>query len=130
MLYVADTHSIIWFLTDDKKIGNKAKEILDKADEGKVIIIIPTIVLAELVFICEKKKASIQFKGVIDKINKSSNYIHYNLDMKVISEILNLTQIPEMHDRVIVATAKLNRAMLITKDRKIRDSNIVDVIWD
>ena len=129
MLYVADTHSIIWFLTDDRRLGEKAKGILEKADEGKVIIIIPTIVLAELVFICEKKDASVKFKDLMDKISESSNYIYYNLDMKVISEITNLAQIPEMHDRIITATAKLNRAVLITKDPDIVEAGIIETIW-
>jgi len=129
MLYVADTHSIIWFLTDDRRLGEKAKGILEKADEGKVIIIIPTIVLAELVFICEKKDASVKFKDLMDKISESSNYIYYNLDMKVISEITNLAQIPEMHDRIITATAKLNRAVLITKDPNIVEARIIETIW-
>jgi len=129
MIYVADTHSLIWFLTDDKKLGNKAKEVLEKADEGKLIIIVPTIVLAELVFICEKKDASVKFKDVMDKINESSNYIYYNLDIKIISEIANLTQIPEMHDRIITATAKLNRAVLITKDPDIVEAGIIETIW-
>src|SRR3989344_3138024 len=129
MLYVADTHGFIWFLTDDKRLGKKAKEIFERADEGKVIIIVPTIVLAELVFICEKKDASVKFKDVMDKINESSNYIYYNLDIKIISEIANLTQIPEMHDRIITATAKLNRAVLITKDPDIVEAGIIETIW-
>lgn len=130
MLYVVDTHSIIWFLTDDDRLGKKAKETLEKADEGKVIIIIPTIVLAELIFICEKKNASVKFKDVMDRIKESSNYIYYNLDMRIISEIVDFKQIPEMHDRIIAATAKLNKATLITKDGKIRDSKIVETVWD
>ena len=129
MLYVADTHGFIWFLTDDKRLGKKAKEIFERADEGKVIIIIPTIVLAELVFICQKKNAAVKFKDVMDKINESSNYIYYNLDIKIISEIANLTQIPEMHDRIITATAKLNRAVLITKDPDIVEAGIIETIW-
>lgn len=129
MLYVADTHSIIWFLTNDDRLGKKAKEILERADEGKAIIIIPTIVLAELVFVSEKKDAAIEFKSVLDKIHESSNYIHYNLDMKVISEIANLKQIPEMHDRVITATAKLNKSTLITKDEDIIESGIIETLW-
>ena len=129
MLYVADTHSLIWFLTDDKKLGTKAKEILEKADEGKVIIIVPTIVLAELIFICEKKNAAVKFKDVMDKLTESSNYIHYNLDMKIISEIADLKQIPEMHDRIVTATAKLNKATLITKDKDITESKIIETIW-
>ena len=66
---------------------------------------------------------------MIDKLTESSNYIHYNLDMKIISEIADLKQIPEMHDRIVTATAKLNKATLITKDKDITESKIIETIW-
>ena len=130
MLYVADTHSLIWFLTDDKRLGKQAREIYEKADLGKVLIIIPSIVLAELVFICEKKDAVIEFKNILNKLNESSNYLHYNLDMKIILEIAEMANLRDMHDRMIIATAKINKAVLITKDKKINDSKLVGTVWD
>ena len=45
------------------------------------------------------------------------------------SEIANLKQIPEMHDRVITATAKLNKATLITKDENIIESGVIETLW-
>lgn len=36
MLYVADTYSIIWFLTSDKRLGKAAKIVFEKADMGKL----------------------------------------------------------------------------------------------
>ncbi|RLI85755.1 MAG: type II toxin-antitoxin system VapC family toxin, partial [Candidatus Altiarchaeales archaeon] len=33
------------------------------------------------------------------------------------------------HDRVIVATAKLLNAKLITKDEEIKESGLVEVVW-
>jgi len=43
MFYVTDTHSLIWFLTNDSRLGKKAKEIFERTDLGKNVIIIPTI---------------------------------------------------------------------------------------
>lgn len=34
-----------------------------------------------------------------------------------------------MHDRIIVATAEIHNATVITKDKKIVESKIVDTIW-
>ena len=38
-------------------------------------------------------------------------------------------KLPDPHDRIIVATAKLLNATLITKDEKIKNSKIVKTIW-
>jgi len=38
-------------------------------------------------------------------------------------------KLKEMHDRIIVATAKLLNAVLITKDEEIIKSKIVKTIW-
>jgi len=46
MYYVTDTHSLIWYLTNDKRIGKKAYSMFNKADKREEIIVIPTIILA------------------------------------------------------------------------------------
>lgn len=81
-------------------------------------------------FICEKKDAVMKFNDILRRLNESSNYLHYNLDMKVVSELSDLIGLPDMHDRIIVATARLNKAILITKDEKIIKSNLVDAVWN
>jgi PIN domain nuclease of toxin-antitoxin system len=45
--------------------------------------------------------------------------------MKLLPEI----ELKELHDRIIVATAKILNAKLITKDRRIRESEIVETVW-
>jgi PIN domain nuclease of toxin-antitoxin system len=44
-------------------------------------------------------------------------------------KLLPETRLKELHDRIIVATAKILNAKLITKDRQIRDSGIVEIVW-
>ncbi|MDO8570971.1 MAG: PIN domain-containing protein [Candidatus Daviesbacteria bacterium] len=129
MLYVADTHSLIWFLTNDPKLGNNALGIFQKADKGEDVIIIPTIVLAEVSYISEKKKANIRFKEVIDKLKNSLNYVPYNLDLNIIQKTQDLIRIPELHDRIIIATAILVNAKILTKDDAIRKSGYIETIW-
>lgn len=129
MYYVADSHSLVWYLTDDKKLGQKALNLFLKADNGEAIIIVPTIVLAEIIYICERKKANLEIKDVINKIKHSLNYLSYNLDIETLEKVISLKSLSELHDRIVVAIAKLLDATLITKDQQIIDSNFVKTIW-
>ena len=129
MHYATDSHSLIWYLTEDKKLGKNALSIFTKADNGEITIIVPTIVLAEIIYICEKKKVELEIKRVVDKIKSSLNYLSYNLDIETLEAVISLKGIFEMHDRILVATAKLLNATLITKDEEIITSNVVRTIW-
>ena len=49
--------------------------------------------------------------------------------MKSALRLRELTAIPEMHDRMIVATAIKYKAALITVDESITKSELVKVVW-
>lgn len=129
MIYVTDTHSLIWFLSDNKSLSTKARMIFELAEKGENIIVIPTIVLAELFHICEKKNIPNIFSDIINKLKTGTNYVVYNLDLDIIIECKNLNKIPEMHDKIITATTKILGAILITKDREIQNSKSIETIW-
>ncbi|ATZ61587.2 MAG: PIN domain-containing protein [Methanosarcinales archaeon Met12] len=74
-MFVVDTHALLWHLTEDTKLGRKAKEVLDKADRGETTAVIPAIILAEALFILEKKRADLKFKDGLRKIERSLNYV-------------------------------------------------------
>ena len=103
--------------------------IFAKADKGEAIIIVPTIVLAEMIYICEKKKVELNAKQIINKIKKSLNYIPYNLDIEILEEIFSIKNISEMHDRIITAVTLITKAILITKDKEIIKSGKTRTIW-
>lgn len=129
MLYVADTHSLIWFLSDPKKLGKNASKIFDKAEEGRCVIVIPTIVLAEIMYISEKKKANIKFMDILRKLQNSLNYVVYNLDLEVLIKSKDLIKINELHDRIIIATAQIIGAKILTRDENITTSAYAEVVW-
>lgn len=129
MYYITDTHSFIWYLTDDQRLSQKAYAIFEACDRGEEIIGIPTIVLAEMIHICEKKRANIKFKSILEKMSSSLNYQPLSLTMSIILKIIDLTQIPDMYDRIIIATASMINGTLITKDKDIRESNLVKTLW-
>jgi len=79
--------------------------------------------------ISEKKRIKVNYEEILEKIENSSNFEIYSLDIEVLRVARNITVIPELHDRIVAATAKLLDAKLLTKDENIRKSHIVKVIW-
>ena len=129
MFYVSDTHSFLWYLSEDEKLGNNAKSVFDEAENGNVVIIVPTIVLAESLYIIEKQKFNMKFVDILKKLSIGWNYTTMPLDMDVIRRIEELRKLPELHDRIIVASANIIGASLITNDEAIKKSDYVKTIW-
>ncbi|MEK6808134.1 MAG: PIN domain-containing protein [Nanoarchaeota archaeon] len=129
MDYVTDTHGLIWYLTEDKRLGKNAFLVFSKADKGDAIVIVPTIVLAEIIYICERKRKDLEIKSIVDKIKNSTNYLPYSLNMDIIDKVITLKEISDMHDRIIIAISLISGATLISKDEEIIKSKIVRTIW-
>ena len=62
-------------------------------------------------------------------IQNSPNIEFVDFDYETALQLRDLTAIPEMHDRIIVAAAIEYEATLITFDKTIAGSGLVDVIW-
>lgn len=128
MYFVIDTHALIWYLTSSSKLSKKAREIIQKAERGEGIIIVPTIVLAELLSICEKKNIP-HFGRLLEKIEKNTNYFIQSLDLEIIKNLPKIKGGLELHDRIIVTIAQLFKAKIISCDRKIQKIKGLKVIW-
>lgn len=128
-LYVADTHSLIWYLLNSPKLGPNANRVFQEIENGKAKLIIPAIVIAEIIFLIQKGKIRADLDDLFVKIQESENFQVSTLGLNELLCLKEQTRIPEMHDRFIVCEALLRRAKIITKDKKIKDSKIVEVIW-
>lgn len=120
MYYVADTHALAWYFTDSPQLSRNAREVFDSAEKGGAVIIIPAIVLLECIDIAEKKKVPIDFEELILKITQGSNFLVSETTLGIITETSRVKGFKDLHDRVIVATAQLYDAHLISKDSIIR----------
>jgi PIN domain nuclease of toxin-antitoxin system len=127
--YVIDTHSLVWYLSDWQKLGKKSQEIFDKIEKGNAIALIPAIVLAEIVFLAEKKRIRSTLENTLSRIESSDNFKIIFMDLAIIKKLVELQEIPEMHDRMIVAVSLVSDAVLVTKDEQISKSGIVKTLW-
>jgi PIN domain nuclease of toxin-antitoxin system len=54
--YVADTHAIVWHISNDRRLSNTAKTVFDLADSGLNQIMVPSIILVEIVYLIERNR--------------------------------------------------------------------------
>ena len=128
MDYVTDAHSLIWYFTDDPCLSQKAVEVFEgTVKEG--IIIVPAVVLAEIMFIAKKGRIVLTFEETLKKIEEYDNFYIAPLDINILRVADKIEMEMEMHDKLIVATALYFKATLITRDKRIKETGIVSIIW-
>jgi predicted nucleic acid-binding protein len=111
------------------RLGSNAKEIFDQAESGLVSIIIPSIVLAETIFLAERGRITVKLEELFERLNDSVNYTIYSLDLAIVRSTIELRKVSEIHDRIIAATAKYLGLELITNDAAIVQSGYVRTVW-
>lgn len=129
MNYIADTHALLWWFTDSPRISQTAAGIFERCEQGGTVIFIPTIVIAESLSIFDKKRVSFDFKKLFTMINNSDNFMLVPLDYHILRKMIDLKDIPELHDKIIVATAKHLNLPIITKDGILQDLPHVKTVW-
>jgi PIN domain nuclease of toxin-antitoxin system len=87
------------------------------------------IVLAELIFIVENKPVQADLDKILSAIQNSPNIDFVDFDYESALQLRDLSEIPEMHDRMIVAAAIEYDAVLITFDKAITASGLVETVW-
>lgn len=127
-VYVVDTHPLVWYFENSPKLSSLAKQALDEIDSGKSLGVVPTIVLAEIMHLSQKGKVPTSIEQIIWQLSRAQNFAVIPLDLMVILLMIPLRS-QELHDRVIVATAKSFGASLITRDENIRSSRNIQCVW-
>lgn len=126
--YVTDTMGLVLRI-EKRKLSLIAKSIFKMAETGRIIIYIPSMVFAEILYISEKKKFGISLKDVAEYLKLHPNYKEYPMSFAVIQSTGEINDIGELHDRLIAGTAKSLNLDLITNDPVIQASSFVKTIW-
>lgn len=128
MNYVTDAHTIVWYFMADPRLSQNARPAFDGTITTGVIII-PTIVLAEIMYISQKGRISMTFEETLSRIEMYENFRVAALEIDILKVAASIGGDLEMHDRLIVATALYFNAHLITKDEQITQNRIVNTVW-
>lgn len=130
--YVVDTHAVIWYMEGNPRLGGVVKNILS---DPRSELVFSIIALAEAAFIIEKGKVNIPtVADLLQRLQADPRFEIHPITQHIFNESLKATIIPEIHDRLIVATALYLQTLghtvsLITADSMITASKLVPVVW-
>ncbi len=128
MEYVADTVAIIRFMRG-QRIGSDALQILREAKSGMHKIHISAISLMEVLYLSEKRRIDLPLKELLARIAESENYAVVPISKEIVLAAEEIDDIPELHDRILCATARYLQVPLLTNDHIISRSKHVTAIW-
>ena len=124
-LYVIDTHVLIWYFTGNKRLKPALREKIDDIRNRNGRLLVPTIVLAEALAIAEKGKVEFDFAEMQRIIREEPEFEVISFSPEIFHTVVQVHNVPELHDRIIVATARFYGAGILTKDREILESGEV-----
>jgi predicted nucleic acid-binding protein len=125
--FVTDTQALVKFMMGKRVINDRSHQAFLSADKAQSTIIIPAIVLMEVLYLFEKNRIDNSLFQTEDLL-KSQNYQFEPLSLEILKTASEITDIPELHDRLIAATARYLDIPLITNDPVIRASEFVDIL--
>ena len=129
---VADTHAALWFLFGDRRLSATAKASFDTAANARRKIALSSISLAEVVYLVEKSRlpasAYDDLRGALANPNHVLQEAAFTAEVVEAMRQVSRTDVPDMPDRIVAATALYLGVPVITRDGRIRASNL-QTVW-
>lgn len=114
--YAVDTQALIRFMEGKRVTPSAVREILEATDRGEHRIIIPAIVLMEIMYLFEKRRITKSILDIETLLSTSINYRFEPLTLDILKTASTIQDVPELHDRLIAATASYLNIPLLTND--------------
>ena len=129
-MIVLDTHAWLWWLTAPRRLGKSASRSIKRASR----IGVPAICVWEVAMKDERGKLKFDRPHAIwldEALAEDPRVELLALVPRVAVVAAALAwQHADPADRMIVATARVHQAPLVTADERIHDSRLVRCIWD
>ncbi|TVQ15874.1 MAG: type II toxin-antitoxin system VapC family toxin [Balneolaceae bacterium] len=113
MIYLIDTHVLLWWLNGDGRLGKKTKKIIAKSR-----VLVSTAVIWEIVI--KIKLGKLEIPGLVEEALADNGFDTLDIKLK---HVLALDELPTHHsdpfDRIQIAQARSEGMTLITADRRI-----------
>lgn len=132
MRTLLDTHAWLWWVTDDRRLSAKAKATIEKSQREEALSV-SLMSIWELAKKIEKKQLVLDrpLDQWLDLATMTPGLNLAELTRPILVESCQLPQpfLGDPADQIIVATARHHNAVLVTKDRQIRDYSHVRSVW-
>ena len=125
-----DTHIVIRWLADPKRLSRDQARILNEAIRRRETVAISAITLLEVALLCDGPlRMKLSLEELFRELEESPVFRILPLTIDIAMEVNSLgATLRDPADRVIVATARVHGLRLLTADRRIIESNVVSVV--
>ena len=131
-MIVLDTHTLVWWVTDDGLLSKKAKSVIGREQSGGEIIV-SAISAWEITMLVTQERLvlSMEVNSWLSTVAEIEGLRFLPVDVEIAAKSVQLpgTFHKDPADRMIVATARKLSVPLVTKDEKIRSYPHVKAIW-
>jgi PIN domain nuclease of toxin-antitoxin system len=129
---VADTHTALWHLFDDKRLSAAAEDFINEAASARKKVAISTISLAEMVYLIEKNRLpSSAYEELTQALADPEHvFVEAAFTAAIVQAMRQVSrlEIPDMPDRVVAATAVYFSVPVISRDKRIRAASL-KTVW-
>jgi PIN domain nuclease of toxin-antitoxin system len=126
-LVVVDTHALLWWVSDRERLGRRAARALREASQVGV----PAICGFEIAMLVVRGRISLD-RSPLEWIEQAFDLPRVEvlpLSPRVSVRASQIVGLVDPADRLVVASALVQGAPLVTKDVPIHDLGIVETIW-
>jgi PIN domain nuclease of toxin-antitoxin system len=129
---VADTHAVIWYLLDSPRLSRRAAVEFEQCRKAELIVGVSSMTFIEIIYLVEKGRIpAATLDLLVQKLQQPTTpleLVSITQDIALAVQQVPRAQVPDLPDRVIAATALQLKVPLISRDGKIRVSD-VETIW-
>ncbi len=83
----------------------------------------------EVLYLSKRNRIDLPLQELVARANASPNYKIIPIGTEVVLAANDVDDVPELNDRILVATAKWLQIPILTGDRVISRSKHVETIW-
>lgn len=131
-IFVTDTHPLVWYATNKySSLSKKVLRTFQQADDGEVLIYVPTVVFWEVAILEKSGKIRLQdgFDKWLASLLNQTGFAEAVFDSSIIKQAIGYNFNEDIFDAAIVATVTALDFPLITKDVAISQANLVEIYW-
>jgi PIN domain nuclease of toxin-antitoxin system len=129
---VLDTHALVWWVADPRRVPSKARRSIDGARSAGMLAV-SSMSLWEIAMLAMhgRLELAVDSQGWINRVEALPFLTFVPVDNRIAVSSVHL-ELPHRDpaDRIIAATAIALGATLVTGDARIRACRAVQTLWD
>jgi PIN domain nuclease of toxin-antitoxin system len=129
---IADTHAVIWYIFADRRLSETARSTIEAIAARGNQVAFSSITLAEIVYLSERSRIAAEtLSRLLEAVDDvSAMLVEVPFDRRIAQAMKQVerSQVPDLPDRIIAATALALNVPLISRDSKIQLSSVI-TIW-